>query len=91
MASASKSARESNKLKMSNNPIETGPSPRFLKWSGGRQSECRRHKRGRVREGDAPSGKGGSGYLPRENFVLWVPLSAFYYAFWMFLGPEFQL
>ena len=45
---------------------------------------------GESTRGDAPSGKGGSGYLPRENFDLWVPLSAFNYAFWMFLGPEFQ-
>ena len=27
--------------------------------------------------GGAPSLKGGSGYLPLENFDLWVPLSAF--------------
>ena len=31
--------------------------------------ECRRHERGRAREGDySPSRKGGLGGLPRENF-----------------------
>ena len=28
-------------------------------------------------EGDAPSRKGGSGDVPRENFDLWVPLMFF--------------
>ena len=79
-------AMELYKVYINHDPGMTGPSPRFKKWSGGRygrvskvrEGESTRGARGGEHErGLAPSRKGGSGDLPRENFDKLVPLKAF--------------
>ena len=54
--------------------LKSGPSSAFEKWSGHEISktfnECQRHELGEsTKRGHSPSCKGGSGDLPRENFI----------------------
>ena len=53
--------------------FKSGPSSAFEKWSGHEISktfyECRRRVGGEHERGHSPSRKGGSGDLPRENFI----------------------
>ena len=53
--------------------ILSGPSSAFEKWSGHEISEtfyeCRRHELGESTRGGIQACKGGSGDLPRENFI----------------------
>ena len=50
-----------------------GPSSAFEKWSGPETSktfyECRRHELRESTRENTPSRNGGSGDLPRENFI----------------------
>ena len=55
--------------------LKSGPAEEII--------ECRRHERGRAREGDPPLSLGG---LPRENFEFLALLCAFL----MGLGTRFQ-
>ena len=69
MASASKSASESNDLKMSNNPIETGPSPRFESGPLEDRASAEGTSGGEYERGMLPLVRGVRGISPEKILI----------------------